>query len=241
MDKLIQSIYGNIFKEDEEWFNKYAGQYTTSDSQNISENILHTNFYPEQIVGNPNTARIFLLNMNPSFDPSNQTTQLELQDELLNNILGVFDSEYPFHSLNPKYENTDGCRWWRNGRHFGGWEKYFTLSELSKAFCNLELLPYHCKNLPAVVRNNIKECPSTKAILDFVHTEVVPKAKAGEAAIILLRCSREWELEEDISNNIFLTSSPRSAYFGPNMYFNTDTEKQKLFFNTIDNLINLHR
>jgi len=236
--KLINhAYYGYVFESDVEWLNSFAKDKVTTDANNNSNCFFHTNFYPEQVVGDPNKAKIFLLNMNPSFDQTNQQTLLKFQTEIFENINGIFDPDYPFYCLNPKYNGTDSARWWRNGNHFKKWEQSFDLTKLSKAFCCLELLPYHCKKMTAKASNNITECPSTDRIIKFVHDEVVPKAKAGESAIILLRCSEKWGLVENINSNIFSTSSPRSAYFGCNMYSNTDTNKHIAFVNTIRGLI----
>ena len=76
---------------------------------------VHLQIPPLPYVGNPLTARVILLGKNPSYSEVSEEDMDKnpaLIDEGLKAL--TFESEYPIFYLDPRFEGTNGYRWWND-------------------------------------------------------------------------------------------------------------------------------
>jgi hypothetical protein len=103
---------------------------------------LHLNVLPEPFIGG-RTAPVVLLNLNPGFDDRDPEDHAhEDFQALLRANYEHRDSEFPFYSLDPRFEN-GGRRWWR--------KKLKPLidacghEQVSRSLLCIEFFPYHSR------------------------------------------------------------------------------------------------
>ena len=85
---------------------------------------IQTNSLPEPFIGNPNSAKLVLLSLNPGHDASVETdhARREIRDAILDNLHQNY-GEYPFYAFNPafgksaEFEQTGVAKWWRKHTH----------------------------------------------------------------------------------------------------------------------------
>jgi len=243
--------YGYIFKKDKEFFDKYLkeGQWSKETNKEKEKDNLDKGIHsdkcfqfglrPQQIVGNMKEAKIFLLNLNPSFDVEKY---LDFDDEeklkdILEEVLasnGSPNIEYPFYFLNPELKDTGGETWWNNGHHFKSYiEECYDIKKLAKLFCCIELIPYHARKLPISI-NKMLECPSVKNVKDFVREVLIPKAKKEDIVIICLRSKKYWDIEKEINDksyNVYFSPNPQRANFSINNEKSEHVKKIKELIN----------
>jgi len=237
-DLINDEDYGYIFKKDKEFFDKYLKEGQWNKETNIdpnsrdNDNCFQFGLLPQQIVGDINKSKIYLLNLNPSFDVKYFK---DFEDEstlepYINDILHLKYSsknlkEYPFYFLNPKLKETSGYEWWNNGHHFKSYisiykNKYKNKDEdyirkiLAKEFCCIELIPYHAKKLP-IKKGEAKELPSVKYVKKYVKEVLLPKAKSGKIIIICLRAEKYWlnDFTKEEKKHIYFSDNPQTVPF----------------------------
>lgn len=204
---------------------------------------LFTDLYPNQIMGDIDKAKIYLLNMNPSVSENNiyeekilnSSENKEHQDQYNpgknNSLYFILD----------KYKGTDGYDWWRNSQHFGGWIQWLALnildkhnnsytkakkkavSIISKTFCSVEAIPYHAFKLTNTFNNNLNNLPSFIAVNNYLNNKI---ANNNKNIILILRKNDNWDCTVE-RNNVFAIKNQRSAYFGPNAKKSVWVEKIK--------------
>lgn len=103
---------------------------------------LQLDVLPEPFIG-ANTAPVVLLNLNPGFgegDPEDHQ-RAEFQALLRNNYKHS-DSEYPFYSLDPHFEN-GGRRWWE--KKLKPLLNICGREQVSRSLLCIEFFPYHSR------------------------------------------------------------------------------------------------
>ena len=81
---------------------------------------IQENSLPEPFIGNPNSAKLVLLNLNPGHDGSVETDhgRPEIKDAIFDNLYQRH-TEYPFYAFNPafgkttEFEQTGVAKYWR--------------------------------------------------------------------------------------------------------------------------------
>jgi hypothetical protein len=167
---------------------------------------LQLNVLPEPFIG-AKTAPVVLLNLNPGFDDGDPADHQDKEFQAL--LRGNYehrDSEYPFYSLNPHFEN-GGRRWWekklkpvlsRCGRE-----------QVARSVLCVEFFPYHSRRFG----NGSFRVPSQQYGFQLVRLAI----QRG-AAIIVMRGRTLWvdqipELETH--SPMFVLSSPQNVVVSP--------------------------
>ena len=174
---------------------------------------LHAFLLPEPYVGNLKTADIFILSKNPGFDgleykwEENRSFFERKRRSVHQNFAS---DEIANYYLDPDLREHPGYRYWR--RHLG--QDIF--SDLRHRFATLEIVSYHTAHgFPEGLRNNLR---STQKAKDWVHDELVPRAKRDEILLIVVRQVQQWgfEINRNISNLItYYGGEPQGAYLTP--------------------------
>jgi hypothetical protein len=144
---------------------------------------LQLNVLPEPFIG-ARTAPVVLLNLNPGFDDEDPADheRREFQAVLRNNYAHR-DSEFPFYSLDPRFEN-GGRRWWE--------KKLKPLIEkcgreaVARSVLCIEFFPYHSRRFG----NGSFRVPSQQYGFDLVRLGI-----CRGAVIIVMRGRRLWTKE----------------------------------------------
>lgn len=193
---------------------------------NLEDNRLHLSLLPTPYWGNLKRADIFVLLLNPGFNPADYHAEInvpEFRKRIVQSITQELDDvEFPFVFLDPNFAWHSGFNWWEkklrgvaqaiakahfNGRYIDG------LRALSNRLAGIELLPYHSKTFEAGPL--IKKLATPKAALKFVHEELVPAAIAGEKTIIAARQTAVWNLPKADNIVVYGQGLSRGASLSP--------------------------
>lgn len=181
---------------------------------------LHLNLLPIPYIGNLEKAKLFILSANPGVG----ATDYKIQDDdesyrkiLRNNIRQENFDDYPFFCLNPKYAWHGGFEYWeprfmpiineltKNKK----WTYQKALHELSNMIAVIEYIPYHSESGPG--RKNME---SSRMIKNYVHQDLLPRARNNEIEIIVTRKVKEWGLNNVDHVIVYKPEQARSASLG---------------------------
>lgn len=198
-------------------FARSNGFGSTSDSR------LHIGLLPLPYVGNLAKASIFILLLNPGLSPGDyfaeQDQDGKYREALIRNLgQENMNDQYPFLFLDPQFA-------WHPG--FDYWNKKFhrlvealkeqrkvsyqeALSILAQQIACLELIPYHSESFGKL--ELLKKLKSTAAMKDYVNRVLVPRARRGNATIIVTRKVKYWGLGKH--NNVveYTSGEARAAH-----------------------------
>jgi hypothetical protein len=137
---------------------------------------------PEPFVGNPETAKVFFLLLNPGYVPEDVEVNKDPYFVRQNRANLLHRAQPSFYYLDERLDYSGGYIWWAkklNGLVKAG----FTLGELAERICCVEYLPYHSVNYR-----------HSKQILPSQHYgfELVRKATAQGKVIVVMRSERIW-------------------------------------------------
>jgi hypothetical protein len=99
---------------------------------------------PEPFIGNPATASVILLNLNPGDSPDDPRAHADraFRDAIIRNLRHD-PQEYAFYPLNPKFAWTACAKNWTQNLH-ELWEKgRLTRVIVAERLCVIEWFPYH--------------------------------------------------------------------------------------------------
>jgi hypothetical protein len=70
---------------------------------------------PEPFIGNPKTARLVLLNLNPGHSPDDKKwhSKPAFQQAMFSNLRHEDSQKYPFYPLDPAFKESGAGKWWR--------------------------------------------------------------------------------------------------------------------------------
>jgi len=183
---------------------------------------LQAGLLPVPFVGDLRKARVFLLTLNPGFEPLDlygEDTNGDFKKDLVNNLTqSGLDSEYPFLTLNPKYSWHGGYKYW--SKRLSDLIAFFqterkcsfrqSLAFIAQNVAVLEAAPYHSTSFD-VSKKVISQLQSSKAIYTFVKEELVPQALEGKILLIVLRANWFWELNASTDLIIYEQSEARGS------------------------------
>jgi hypothetical protein len=184
-----------ILEMDSECVNRYNESRT-------KDTIINFESIPEPFIGNPESAVVVLLNLNPG--DSDEDWKARRDDELkkaMRDNLHHEWQEYPFYYLNPKFSWTAGGKWWRR--------RFRQLSEaglddktLAKGLLVIEWFPYHSKKSALSIE---RVCESQNYSFQLAK-EMLEKKRV----VVGMRAKKHWvEVDPRFSEVPFL-KSPRN-------------------------------
>ena len=178
---------------------------------------LHTGLIPIPYSGDIAKAKIYILALNPGFNPrdyyAEQFDHAHRQERIRQLEQRDLDPHFPWPSLNPEY-----CwsgNYWSARLHDvaialadqRGIPFSDALSELSKMIACLEFVPYHSRTF-GLPKRLVKRLHSTDLMRAFVDDFVVPRTRDDDAIIIVTRHVNRWGLRPH--RNIITYAGPQS-------------------------------
>ena len=167
---------------------------------------LQLNVLPEPFIG-AKTAPVVLLNLNPGFDDRDpEDHKGEDFQALLRGNYEHRDSEFPFYSLNPHFEN-GGRRWWEKklkplidacGR-----------TQVSRSLLCVEFFPYHSRRFGN---------GSFRVSSQQYGFHLACSAMSRGAVIVIMRGRARWTTEIPMLKEyspIFSLKNPRNVVVSP--------------------------
>jgi hypothetical protein len=182
---------------------------------------LHLGLCPVPFVGSPSKATVFILMLNPGLSPGDYFAeeQSAFRSALRTNLKG--ESEFLF--LDPRFAWHPGFTYW-HGKLASVVRKLATERQLSYQvalgraaanICVLQLVPYHSSSFGLSDRI-IRQMRSPGLARCFVHDHVMPRARRGEATIIVTRKVQQWGLEPDSGAVLYEGNETRAAHLTAN-------------------------
>ena len=205
------------------------GDSITSDSFSRSEKILTPdkrfllNLIPQPFAGNILTAKVYVLLLNPGFGLLDIFAE-EQSKEFRRELVKALSGNRQLWGLNPKYYWTGGFGWIsrkiRTLVETIGQERKWsipkTLEFFSEHIAILELVPYHSSTF-SLAKGTMDQLEFVRLIKNFLHEEIVPRARKGDCTIIVTRKSKDWELRTETNNVvIYQPSEARAAHLSMN-------------------------
>jgi hypothetical protein len=143
---------------------------------------------PEPFIGDPESATVILLNLNPGDSPDDPETHTnpQFREAMIRNLHHQAQ-DYPFYALNPAFAWTGCAQWWT--RHL---RELFETGKLDRAavaqrLCVIELFPYHSRRAGLPTK---AVCPSQE------YSFGIAKQMLGSKLIVGMRARKRW-LEVD--------------------------------------------
>jgi hypothetical protein len=167
------------------------------------EKPLHTALLPQPFIGNPESARVILLMLNPGLGPMDYYSELSdnrdasYVEALQKNLRGDI-GDYPFFFLNPSFRWHPGAEYWH--RRLGWLIDAFVARGLkpdesrrlvSQNFCCIQSLPYHSSDFSGL-RSLLRSLPSVK----LAHDAARELASDTDRLTIVMRNVDFWNLPE---------------------------------------------
>ncbi|HZR32046.1 MAG TPA: hypothetical protein VFA76_09360 [Terriglobales bacterium] len=152
---------------------------------------------PEPFIGNPKTARLVLLSLNPgdSDDDIKAHSDVEFRKAIISNLRQE-SQEYPFYGLNPKFNWTACGRWWR--AHVKELIEILGSKKVAEHLLVIEWFPYHSKRWKRLPTREV--CPSQN--YSFQHVKEMLDKKA---VIVGMRSKMYWlEVDPRVASVPFL-------------------------------------
>jgi hypothetical protein len=161
---------------------------------------------PEPFIGNPQSAKVVLLSLNPghSDDDPKAHSEDDFRKAMMHNLRHEAQ-ECPFYALNPKFSWTACGRWWKAHTaklHMAGlsWET------ISRGLLVIEWFPYHSKTsgLPAK-----PVCPSQE------YSFQLAREMLGSKIVVGMRSKKHWVNVLPAVQNIPFLKNPQNPHISP--------------------------
>jgi hypothetical protein len=176
MELPAQSPY--VLDIDRASIDQYNRSRFNADQRVVPESI------PEPFIGNPRSAKVVLLNLNPghSEDDANAHADLDFREAMMHNLRHE-PQECPFYALNPKFARTPCGIWWR--AHTSKLNKAGLSWEcISEWLLVIEWFPYHSKTSGLPTK---PVCPSQNYSFQLAQQELL-----RSKIVVGMRSKKHW-------------------------------------------------
>ncbi len=105
---------------------------------------INLSLLPEPFIGNPKTAQVVLLNLNPGVGARDRQAHRNpvFRRAIIRNLRNE-PQEYPFYPLDPKLEKTPCAQWWLNHLRELFEKAGLDRKRVAHRLCVIEWFPYH--------------------------------------------------------------------------------------------------
>ncbi|WP_244472936.1 ADP-ribosylglycohydrolase family protein [Methylobacterium sp. Leaf100] len=186
------------------WARLGEGHVHPDDRQLVSQGSFALDLHPVPWAGALRSAKAYILFLNPglSEDDPIEEARPAFKAALRDNLAG--DQPYPY--LLKEHATHPGFRWAR--QTFGP----DIVESDAPDICMLQLVPYHSKG-GAVATRVAPALPSSQMIRRFVREGLMPRVRAGKAALVVARSARLWEVtDEEPGVVVYRGAEPRRAF-----------------------------
>jgi hypothetical protein len=163
---------------------------------------------PEPFIGNPPSAKVVLLNLNPGHSDDDKAAHgdAEFRKAMLRN-LNHEPQEYPFYPLNPIFEWTACRQWWL--RHTKKLIEGLDRATVAKKLLVIEWFPYHSKKAGF---NSKPLCESQQ------YSFQLARAMLEKCLLVILRGRSYWQKVDTRFEKVPYHKVPRGGFIGPGAF-----------------------
>jgi hypothetical protein len=158
---------------------------------------------PEPFIGNPETATVILLNLNPGDSPDDAKAHgdPEFRAAMILNLRHELH-ESPFYGLNQEFTWTPCANWWTKNLH-ELWDKgRLTRARVAERLCVIEWFPYHSS------RSGLPKkpvCPSQEYSFELARRAL------GRKLVVGMRAKERWTMVNPRFAEIPYLKNPQCA------------------------------
>lgn len=177
---------------------RYNTSVRTPDAKVVTESI------PEPFIGNPDSARVVLLSLNPGHSEDDQKwhSNPEFQRAMRHNLCHE-SQEYPFYPMNPEFASSGAAKWWgprtRELREASGLDP----RAFSERLLVIEWFPYHSKK--SALRTK-RICESQQYSFDRA------KKMLDKKLVVRMRSRKHWAEVDPRFGRIPSLKNPQCGY-----------------------------
>lgn len=172
------------------------------------ERRIDTSLIPEPFIGNPKSAKLVLLSLNPGRDEGDTEAHSdpEFKAAMFRNLRHE-TQEYPFYPLDPRFKGTPCARWWlKKTRRLVA---ECGLDRVASGLLVVEHLPYHSCKKPLGLA-----CASQQYSFQLVK-RMLDERDGGRALVVLMRSQNEWVAVDGRCSDLPLPNSPQNPTITP--------------------------
>jgi len=184
----------------------------------------HLGLLPVPYIGDLKRATVFLLMLNPGFEPDDyfaESSMPSYRDAVIRNLRQeVHDCDYPFIYLDPRFAWHSAGKYWRARLEWlardimqeQGIGYFAALRDLSRRIACLQLVPYHSSQF---VFSDLDGLQSVGLVRSVVSQYLLPATRVGKMLIVATRRSLDWGLADSAVSRAVITysgSETRAAY-----------------------------
>lgn len=161
---------------------------------------------PEPFIGNPRSATVILLNLNPGDSEKDPDAHRDPQfrEALLRNLHHELE-DYPFYALDPAFAWTGCGKWWSTHLRELLDNPRLEPATVGRRLCVIEWFAYHSRNARALPRRPV--CPSQ----DYSF-ELAKQALGDKRLVVGMRAKKRWtEINERFARIPYLKSPQNPA------------------------------
>lgn len=176
------------------------------DSKQRSDARLALDSVPEPYIGNPETATLVLLLLNPGHDEKD--TEAHSNEQFKKTLFRNLRSEpqdYPFYPLNPAFKDTPSAKWWVPRLRDLTQGTGLTSAELSKRLLVIEWFPYHSRSSGLPTK---RVCESQKYTFELARRMLADQHRL----IIRMRSVNHWTAVDSRFRDIPALKNPRCGH-----------------------------
>jgi hypothetical protein len=161
---------------------------------------------PEPFIGNPQSARVVLLSLNPghSKDDAKAHSDDDFRKAMTHNLRHEAQ-EFPFYALNPKFEWTPCGIWWRAHTHRLH-EAGLSWEAISEGLFVIEWFPYHSKK---------SALPSSPVCASQYYSFHLAKEMLGSKIVVGMRSKKHWLNVIPAPQNVPFLTNPQNPHISP--------------------------
>ncbi len=181
-----------------------ASEIQNYDSRQRNDAKLMLDSVPEPYIGNPETATLVLLLLNPGHSPrdSKSHSNAQFKEALFRNLRGE-PQDYPFYPLNPAFSSTPSAEWWIPRLRELTQETGLTDAALSKKLIAIEWFPYHSRS---------SGLPTKRVCSSQDYTFGLAKKLFTDRLVLRMRSIKHWSGVDSRFQNIPALKNPRCGH-----------------------------
>jgi hypothetical protein len=179
-----------------------------NESRHIEDRRINLGSVPEPFIGNPDSAKVVLLGLNPgdSDDDWRAHSHVEFNKALFQNLRGE-PQKYPFYPLNPEFSWTGAGKWWRQ-RTRELREAGLDDETIARRLLVIEWFPYHSKRAAFPTKS---VCESQNYSFHLA-TEMFKKNKL----VVGMRSKRKWVEADKRFGEVPFLKNPQCGHISRN-------------------------
>jgi hypothetical protein len=162
---------------------------------------------PEPYIGNPTTARVILLGLNPGHSDADAQdyARADFRAALFNNLRHT-PQAYPFYPLNPAFANTGTGKWWTRRLRRLASDTGLEPAVMSERFMVIEWFPYHSRKFRR---------PRQPLLSQAYSFQLASQLMAQGRLVVLMRSQRLWSAADPEFDNLPALTNPQCAHVTP--------------------------